>query len=78
MEPNQGRDFNPRHAENPDGDEQDESVSPQRPAGAASLDRALMDEERIEPSTINPADVLCGRGKILFNHGTWREVSQLY
>jgi hypothetical protein len=35
-----------------------------------SLD--VMDEQRIEPSkdlSINAADVLCGRGKISFNHG---------
>ena len=54
---------------NPDSDEKDESLA--RPIGP--LDMALMDEQRIEPTkdaSINAADVLCGRGKMSFNHGT--------
>ena len=38
----------------------------------------LLDEERIHPSavdsSIRPADVLCGRGKLSFNHGRSIEV----
>ena len=38
----------------------------------------LLDEERIHPSavdsSIRPPDVLCGRGKLSFNHGELIEV----
>lgn len=63
---------------NPDSDynDEDEHVSttkghgfnPQLPGNIM----ALMDEQRIKPSvdaSINAADVLCGRGKMSFNHG---------
>jgi predicted Ser/Thr protein kinase len=54
---------------NADNDEKGESFA--RPLDP--LDMALMDEQRIEPTkviSINAADVLCGRGKMSFNHGT--------
>lgn len=56
--------------DNPDGDEQDERIS--------RLPMGPLDEQRIEPTidaSINANDVLCGRGKISFNHGAFVLIS---
>jgi hypothetical protein len=52
-----------------DEGEEEEDETRDHGRGAMML---TMDEQRIEPTrtlTINAADVLCGRGKLEFNHG---------
>jgi hypothetical protein len=54
---------------NADEGEEEEDETRDRGRGGMML---TMDEQRIEPTrtlTINAADVLCGRGKLEFNHG---------
>jgi hypothetical protein len=45
-------------------------------ASASVTETTVLDEEKIQSTldmSINPADVLSGRGKQSFNHGTFRE-----
>lgn len=51
-------------------------IPPIPPPQSSIAAEAILDEEKIQPTidmSINPADVLSGRGKQAFNHGTlWR------
>jgi hypothetical protein len=50
------------------------NAPPPQPHSTATAAAAALDEDRIESTrdmSINPADVLSGRGKQAFNHGTF-------